>query len=314
MVMLRTVNLKKYFRVGKNKYLHAVDDVNLEIEAGNTLGVVGESGCGKSTLGRLVMGLLPATSGEVIYDGTDILHCTKAKLAQHRRKMQIIFQDPYSSLNPRMSVFELISEPLVMNKACANKKEQLVRVLELMEIVGLAERFINSYPHEMDGGRRQRIGVARAIALRPSFIVCDEPVSALDVSIQAQILNLLMDMQDEMKLTYMFITHDLSVVKHISDEIMVMYLGQCVERAPSKELFKNPLHPYTQALLSAIPQPVLGKLRHDKLLRGEVTDPIDPEPGCRFAKRCDAAKPGCTQRDIALKDMGSKHFVACILH
>jgi peptide/nickel transport system ATP-binding protein len=314
MAMLQTVNLKKYFRVGKNKFLHAVDGVNLEIEPGNTLGVVGESGCGKSTLGRLVMGLLPATSGEVFYDGMDILHCTKTELAQCRRKMQIIFQDPYSSLNPRMSVFELISEPLVMNKACANKKDQLARVLELMEIVGLAERFINSYPHEMDGGRRQRIGVARAIALRPSFIVCDEPVSALDVSIQAQILNLLMDMQDEMKLTYMFITHDLSVVKHISDEIMVMYLGQCVERAPSKELFKNPLHPYTQALLSAIPQPVLGKLRHDKLLRGEVTDPIDPEPGCRFARRCDVAKPECTQHDISLKDMGLKHFVACILH
>ncbi|GHS93742.1 hypothetical protein AGMMS50276_04920 [Synergistales bacterium] len=186
--------------------------------------------------------------------------------------------------------------------------------MELMEIVGLAERFINSYPHEMDGGRRQRIGVARALALRPQFIVCDEPVSALDVSIQAQILNLLMDMQDEMKLTYLFITHDLSVVKHISNEIMVMYLGQCVERAESKELFRNPLHPYTQALLSAIPQPVLGKLRSDTLLRGEVSDPIDPEPGCRFVKRCDFAKPECGQRDIALKELESNHFVSCVLH
>ncbi|MDR2180880.1 MAG: ATP-binding cassette domain-containing protein [Synergistaceae bacterium] len=313
MSMLRTVNLKKYFKIGKNRFLHAVDGVNVEIDAGSTLGVVGESGCGKSTMGRLVMGLLPATSGEIFYDGVDILRCTKAELAERRRKMQIIFQDPYSSLNPRMSVFELISEPLVMNRACANKKEQLARVIELMEIVGLAGRFINSYPHEMDGGRRQRIGVARAIALRPEFIVCDEPVSALDVSIQAQILNLLMDMQDEMKLTYMFITHDLSVVKHISDEIMVMYLGQCVERARSKELFKNPLHPYTQALLSAIPQPVLGKLRHDKLLRGEVTDPIDPEPGCRFAKRCNVMKPECIEHDIALQDVGSGHFVACVL-
>jgi peptide/nickel transport system ATP-binding protein len=313
MPLLRTVNLKKYFRVGKNRLLHAVDGVDVEVEAGSTLGVVGESGCGKSTMGRLVMGLLPATSGQIFYDGVDILRCTKTELAERRRKMQIIFQDPYSSLNPRMSVFELISEPLVMNRACASKKEQLARVMELMEIVGLAERFINSYPHEMDGGRRQRIGVARAIALRPEFIVCDEPVSALDVSIQAQILNLLMDMQDEMKLTYLFITHDLSVVKHISDEIMVMYLGQCVERARSKELFRNPLHPYTQALLSAIPQPVLGKLRHDKLLRGEVTDPIDPEPGCRFAKRCDFMKPECTKRDIALQNRGSGHFVACVL-
>ncbi|MDR1732823.1 MAG: ATP-binding cassette domain-containing protein [Synergistaceae bacterium] len=312
--ILQAVDLKKYFRVGKNKLLHAVDGVSLDIAAGGTLGVVGESGCGKSTLGRLLMGLLPATSGQIFYDGVDLLHCSRAELAERRRKMQIIFQDPYSSLDPRMSVFELISEPLVMNRACKNRKEQFLRVLELMEVVGLAERFINSYPHEMDGGRRQRIGVARALALKPQFIVCDEPVSALDVSIQAQILNLLMDMQDEMNLTYMFITHDLSVVKHISDEIMVMYLGQCVEKAPSKELFRNPLHPYTQALLSAIPQPVLGKLRRDTLLRGEVSDPIDPEPGCRFVKRCNAAKPECTGRDIELRERGAGHFVACVLH
>ena len=312
--MLKTVNLKKYFKVGRNRFLHAVDDINIEIASGSTLGVVGESGCGKSTLGRVVMGLLPATSGEIFYDGVDILRCSKAELAERRKKMQIIFQDPYSSLNPRMSVFELISEPLVMNRACKNKMEQFERVTELMDTVGLAERFINSYPHEMDGGRRQRIGVARALALRPQFVVCDEPVSALDVSIQAQILNLLMDMQEEMNLTYMFITHDLSVVKHISNEIMVMYLGQCVEKAESKELFKNPLHPYTQALLSAIPHPVLGKLRHDKLLRGEVTDPIDPEPGCRFAKRCDFVKPECAGQNIPLKEVGPKHFVACKLH
>jgi len=313
MSILRTVNLKKYFKVGRNRFLHAVDDINIEIAAGSTLGVVGESGCGKSTLGRVVMGLLDATSGHIFYNGVDILNCSNAELAECRRKMQIIFQDPYSSLNPRMSVFELISEPLVMNHACKSKQEQFERVVELMDTVGLADRFINSYPHEMDGGRRQRIGVARALALRPQFIVCDEPVSALDVSIQAQILNLLMDMQEEMKLTYMFITHDLSVVKHISNEIMVMYLGQCVERANSRELFKNPLHPYTQALLSAIPQPVLGKLQHDKLLRGEVTDPINPEPGCRFSKRCDFVKPECAKRDIDLKEVGPNHFVACVL-
>lgn len=314
MSMLKTVGLRKYFKVGKNRFLHAVDDVNIEIPSGSTLGVVGESGCGKSTLGRVVMGLLPATSGEIFYDGVDILRCGRAELAERRRKMQIIFQDPYSSLNPRMSVFELISEPLVMNRACKNKMEQFERVTELMDTVGLAERFINSYPHEMDGGRRQRIGVARALALRPQFVVCDEPVSALDVSIQAQILNLLMDMQEEMNLTYMFITHDLSVVKHISNEIMVMYLGQCVEKTETKELFKNPLHPYTQALLSAIPLPVLGKLRHDKLLRGEVTDPIDPEPGCRFAKRCDFVIPECVGQNIQLREVGPKHFVACKLY
>jgi peptide/nickel transport system ATP-binding protein len=228
--------------------------------------------------------------------------------------MQIIFQDPYSSLNPRMSVYELISEPLVMNRACRGKKELLARVMELMDTVGLAERFINSYPHEMDGGRRQRIGVARALALKPQFIVCDEPVSALDVSIQAQVLNLLMDMQEEMGLTYMFITHDLSVVKHISNDIMVMYLGQCVERAESKELFKNPMHPYTQALLSAIPQPVPGRFQRDKLLRGEVSDPINPEPGCRFAKRCAHSRPDCSAGQVTLEERGDKHFVACLIY
>jgi peptide/nickel transport system ATP-binding protein len=312
--ILRTVDLKKYFRAGHNRLLHAVDGVNIEIEEGATLGVVGESGCGKSTLGRLVLGLLPATSGEIYYDGVNILDCGKDEMASCRRRMQIIFQDPYSSLNPRMSVFELISEPLVMNRACGSRKEQLARVVELMETVGLAQRFINSYPHEMDGGRRQRIGVARALALKPQFIVCDEPVSALDVSIQAQILNLLMDMQEEMKLTYMFITHDLSVVKHISNEIVVMYLGQCVERAKSKELFKNPKHPYTQALLSAIPQPVPGRFQRDKLLRGEVSDPINPEPGCRFAKRCRQSRPECSAGPVTLKERGDGHFVACLIY
>jgi peptide/nickel transport system ATP-binding protein len=312
--ILRTVDLKKYFKVGHSSFLHAVDGVNIDIPEGRTLGVVGESGCGKSTLGRLVLGLLPATSGEIYYEGVNILSCGKEKMAACRRKMQIIFQDPYSSLNPRMSVFELISEPLVMNRACKNKREQLSRVMGLMETVGIAQRFINSYPHEMDGGRRQRVGVARALALKPQFIVCDEPVSALDVSVQAQVLNLLMDMQEEMKLTYMFITHDLSVVKHISNEIIVMYLGQCVERAESRELFQNPMHPYTQALLSSIPQPTPGRFQRDKLLRGEVSDPIDPEPGCRFAKRCNYSKPECARGDIALEERGKNHFVACKIY
>jgi oligopeptide/dipeptide ABC transporter ATP-binding protein len=311
--ILKTVNLKKYFKVGGNSFLHAVDGVDIELARGATLGVVGESGCGKSTLGRLVLGLLPLTSGEIYYDGVDIVNCGSAKMAEYRRKTQIIFQDPYSSLNPRMSVYELISEPLVSNKACRSRTERYARVTELMDIVGLAERFINSYPHEMDGGRRQRVGVARALALKPDFIVCDEPVSALDVSIQAQILNLLMDMQDEMKLTYMFITHDLSVVKHISNEIMVMYLGQCVEKASSRELFKNPMHPYTQALLSAIPAPVLGGFAPEKLLRGEISDPINPEPGCRFANRCAKRGPNCVGEDMPLKEIEPGHFVACTL-
>ncbi len=312
--LVKTVDLKKYFKVGNGKYLHAVDGINLEIPTGKTLGVVGESGCGKSTLGRVVMGLLPATSGEILFEGKDIVACSKQEFKDVRRNVQMIFQDPYSSLDPRMSVYELIAEPLVMNHACANRGEVLKRVQELMGTVGLAERFINAYPHELDGGRRQRIGVARALALNPKFIVCDEPVSALDVSIQAQILNLLMDMQRDLGLTYMFITHNLAVVKHISDVIMVMYLGQCVEIASSDELFANPMHPYTQALLDAILKPSLGANKDRKLLRGEVFSPIDPAPGCRFAKRCEHCRPECTQRNINMVDCGDGHKVACVLY
>ena len=237
--LVETVDLKKYFKVGNGRFLHAVDGVNLEIPEGKTLGVVGESGCGKSTLGRVVMGLLPATSGEIHFDGQDIVKCSKREFKEVRKKVQMIFQDPYSSLDPRMSIYELIAEPLIQNHVCANKAEILDRVQKLMDTVGLAQRYINSYPHELDGGRRQRIGIARALALNPKFIVCDEPVSALDVSIQAQILNLLMDMQQDLGLTYMFITHNLAVVKHISDVIMVMYLGQCVEIAEADELYSE---------------------------------------------------------------------------
>lgn len=311
--LVETVDLKKYFTVGANRQLHAVDGINLEIPEGQTLGVVGESGCGKSTLGRVVMGLLPATSGQINLDGQDIVSCSKRDFKKVRRKVQMIFQDPYSSLDPRMSIYELIAEPLVMNKVYSSNAEVLRRVQELMETVGLAERYINSYPHELDGGRRQRIGVARALALNPKFIVCDEPVSALDVSIQAQILNLLMDMQRDLGLTYLFITHNLAVVKHISDVIMVMYLGQCVEIAPSDELFANPKHPYTQALLDAILKPVLGSDKERKLIRGEVTSPIDPPAGCRFAKRCEHCRPECTGRDLKLVDLGDGHKVACVL-
>ncbi len=311
--LVETVDLKKYFSVSGKRQLHAVDGVNLQIPEGKTLGVVGESGCGKSTLGRVVMGLLPATSGEIHLDGQELVSCSKKEFKQIRRKVQMIFQDPYSSLDPRMSIYELIAEPLVMNKVYTHKQDVLNRVQELMETVGLAERFINSYPHELDGGRRQRIGVARALALNPKFIVCDEPVSALDVSIQAQILNLLMDMQRDLGLTYMFITHNLAVVKHISDVIMVMYLGQCVEIAPADELFAHPQHPYTQALLDAILKPVLGSGKERKLIQGEVTSPIDPPLGCRFAKRCEHCRPECTGQDIPLTDLGGGHKVACVL-
>ena len=312
--LIQTVHLKKYFKTSSGM-LHAVDDVNLTINEGKTLGVVGESGCGKSTLGRCILRLLEASEGEILYDGQNILNFDKHNMRNLRREMQIIFQDPYSSLNPRMTVSEIIAEPMRVNKTCKSKNELRERVTKLMDTVGLAPRLENAYPHELDGGRRQRIGVARALSVNPRFIVCDEPVSALDVSIQAQILNLLMDLQEEMGLTYMFITHDLSVVRHISNEIAVMYLGQCVERADSEELFQNPMHPYTKALLSAIQVPDLryrGKKR--EVIRGEVTSPIDPKPGCRFADRCPHACDACRQGTIPLRDQGKGHFVACTLY
>lgn len=310
--VIETRELKKYFKVGKDKYLHAVDNINLKIYEGTTLGVVGESGCGKSTLGRAVLRLHEPTSGELLYRGTDYTNCSNRELQKMRTKLQIIFQDPYSSLNPRMNVADLIAENIIVNKLFSNKKEAYDEVARIMDVVGLARRVAGSYPHELDGGRRQRIGVARALALRPDFIVCDEPVSALDVSIQAQILNLLMDIQEEMKLSYMFITHDLSVVKHISDEILVMYLGQNVEQAESDELFNNPLHPYTRALLDAIPVPDLSA--RDKELRtleGEVSNPINPEPGCRFAPRCKHATEICNTSNPEFVEVIPNHWVAC---
>lgn len=312
--LIETKNLKKYFKTPQGD-LHAVDDINLTIERGQTLGVVGESGCGKSTLGRTILRLLEPTEGEVLYNGEDILNYKFKEMRNMRKKMQIIFQDPYASLNPRMTVSEIIAEPIKVCKTITDKDEIENKVNDLMEVVGLANRLVNTYPHELDGGRRQRIGVARALALDPEFIVADEPVSALDVSIQAQILNLMMDLQDERGFSYMFITHDLSVVKHISDEIMVMYLGQCVEKTSSDELFKKPLHPYTQALLDAIPVPNLsGRGKERKIIKGEVTSPINPEPGCRFAPRCPHATEECTNGDIQLKEITNGHFVACTLY
>lgn len=312
-VLLETRNLKKYFKTGKGM-LHAVDDISMKIQKGTTLGVVGESGCGKSTLGRVVLGLIGATSGEILYKGKDTVKFGKREMKGLRREMQIIFQDPYASLNPRMSVSEIIAEPIRVNGILRSRREIDQRVRELMDTVGIASRLAYAYPHELDGGRRQRVGIARALSVNPEFIVCDEPVSSLDVSIQAQILNLLMDFQDEMGLTYLFITHDLSVVKHISDEIMVMYLGQCVERAPSKELFAHPKHPYTQALLKAVPIPSLknrGKPR--EILPGEVVSPIDPQPGCRFAPRCRHATERC-RSPLAFQEISPNHFAACKLY
>lgn len=308
--LLEVKHLKKYFKTATGQ-LHAVDDVTFSIPEGETLGVVGESGCGKSTLGRVVLGLLDSTDGEIFFEGENITNVTPEQFHALRRKMQIIFQDPYSSLNPRMSVGDIIGEPLQIFGLFPEKAEREKRVKDLMRVVGLDQRFINSYPHELDGGRRQRIGIARALSLDPKFIVCDEPVSALDVSIQAQILNLMQDLQEEHGLTYMFITHNLSVVKHISDNIMVMYLGQMVELCSAKELFANNLHPYTKALLSAIPRPSIRQKQQRILLKGELSSPIDPKPGCRFAVRCNFATPECFERDPELREYCPGHFVAC---
>lgn len=309
-VLVEVKNLKKYFQTPKGQ-LHAVDGINFAIEEGKTLGVVGESGCGKSTTGRVILRLLEATDGEIFFEGKDIRKYSKSEMIKLREEMQIIFQDPFASLNPRMTVSEIIAEPLIIHKKCKNKKELDERVKELMETVGLTERLVNTYPHELDGGRRQRIGIARALALNPKFIVCDEPVSALDVSIQAQVLNLMKDLQEKFGLTYMFITHDLSVVKHFSDDIAVMYLGELVEKAPSKELFKNPIHPYTKALLSAIPTININKKMERIKLEGEITSPINPGIGCRFAKRCVYAEKICSEKSPVLEKVNGNHFFAC---
>jgi peptide/nickel transport system ATP-binding protein len=311
--LIQVKGLKKYFKTPKG-LLHAVDDVDFTINKGETLGVVGESGCGKSTTGRVLLRLIEATGGEVLFNGENVLKYNKEQMRQLRKEMQIIFQDPFSSLNPRMTIAEIIGEPLIIHKAVNSKEELNKRVSQLMDIVGLSERLINTYPHELDGGRRQRIGIGRALALNPKFIVCDEPVSALDVSIQAQVLNLMQDLQKEMGLTYMFITHDLSVVKHISNDIAVMYLGKLVEKAPAKELFKNPTHPYTKALLSAIPVPSIKNKKERILLKGEITSPINPAPGCRFAKRCPYAKEKCFSIDPMLENLDNNHQVACHFH
>lgn len=309
-ILLEVKNLKKFFptRAGM---LHAVDGISFSLERGKILGIVGESGCGKSTLGRVLLNLLPATAGEMIFDGKKINNPDKQTLYDLRKDMQMIFQDPFSSLNPRMTVSQIIGEPLRIYRSYSEKAEYEKRVKEIMDLVGLADRLSNSYPHELDGGRRQRIGIGRALALNPKFIVCDEPVSALDVSIQAQILNLLQDLQESMGLTYIFITHDLSVVRHISDDIMVMYLGVMVEKCNAKQLFASQWHPYTKALLSAIPTPQIDKKAERILLKGEITSPIAPPTMCRFAQRCPYAKGPCFNQDPLLVELEQGHFVAC---
>ena len=301
-------NLFKYFPT-PGGMLHAVDDVSFTIEEGKTLGVVGESGCGKSTLGRTIVHLLESTKGQIFLEGKDITHVKGKELAAAREDMQIMFQDPYSSLDPRKTIEQTIIEPLKVSKKY-KKDEMYQKAQELMELVGIDHRLSMAYPHELDGGRRQRVGFARALALDPKFIVCDEPVSALDVSIQAQVLNLLRKLQKEKGLTYMFITHDMSVVRHISDDILVMYLGQMVEKSPSKELFKKPMHPYTRALLSAIPSVDIHNPNKREILQGELTSPIDPAPGCRFAARCKYATEACKQPQ-KLVEVEPNHFVSC---
>ena len=308
--LLEVKHLKKYFDTPRGK-LHAVDDVSFSIEKGKTLGVVGESSCGKSTTGRCILRLIEPTSGEVIFNGQDITKLHPRDMKALRKDMQIIFQDPYASLDPRKTISQIISEPIIINKILTNKQDVEDRVHELMDTVGLAQRLVNTYPHELDGGRRQRIGIARALAMNPKFIVCDEPVSALDVSIQAQILNLLQDLQEKMELTFMFITHDLSVVNHFSDDIAVMYLGQLVEKAPAEELFAHPLHPYTKALFSAIPIPDPDDQSERIIIKGEITSPINLPDACHFAPRCQYCKENCHHGNPALVEVRPNHFVAC---
>lgn len=307
--LLEVQNLKKYFTVPNGK-LHAVDDVTLSINRGETLGVVGESGCGKSTFARTIIHLLESTGGKIFFEGEDVTHLSSAGLRKLRHDMQIIFQDPNSSLNPRKNVEDTIMEPLKLANKKASRAELNEKIEYLMNMVGIDRRMRLSYPHELDGGRRQRVGIARALAMGPKFIACDEPVSALDVSIQAQILNLLQDLQDHQQLTYMFVTHDMSVVYHLSDNICVMYLGQVVELSPTKEIFSHPLHPYTKVLLSAVPSIDYTKEKTRIMAKGEIVSPINPKPGCRFASRCEYACAACHEPQ-KLTEYSPGHFAAC---
>lgn len=314
--LIEVKNLKKYFQVGKGRVLKAVDDISIDIYKGETLGLVGESGCGKSTAGRTIIQLYNATSGQVIYEGEDIQRKSATEIKNMKKKMQMIFQDPYSSLNPRMTVLEIISEGIDNHEVLHNKKEKEAKVYELLELVGLNKRHANRYPHEFSGGQRQRIGIARALAVEPEFIIADEPIAALDVSIQAQIVNLLQELQQKKGLTFLFIAHDLSMVKYISDRIAVMYLGTMVELSDSEDLYDEPLHPYTKALLSAIPipDPKIERIRERIILKGDVPNPMDPPSGCRFRTRCPSAMQICTESVPKWQEITSNHFVACHLY
>ena len=309
--LLEVQGLKKFFNVANGGVLHAVDDVSFTINEGETLGIVGESGCGKSTLGRAILRLHEPTAGKVIYNGMDITSFDKEEMRKMRQHMQIIFQDPYASLNPRFTIAQIIEEPLKLHKLYKSDAERKKRVQELMELVGLSPAMANLYPHEFDGGRRQRVVIARALSINPKFVVCDEPVSALDVSVQAQILNLMMELQHKLGLTYIFISHDLSVIKHISNDIGVMYLGQMIEKTTKKNIFNRPLHPYTVALLSAIPSTNVLEKKKKIILKGEISSPINPKPGCRFSPRCPFAEDICRQVNPELKEVEENHFVAC---
>ena len=309
-LLIEVKNLKKYFDLKNKSKLHAVDDLSFNIYKGEVLGLVGESGCGKSTTGRTLLRLIPATSGEIIYNGENTLDYNAHQVNNMRKKMQIIFQDPNSCLNPRKTVKQIIAEPLLVQKVLS-KEEINNKVYNLMLDTGIPHKLSGKYPHELDGGTRQRAGIARALALEPEFIVCDEPISALDVSIQAQILNLISDLKEQKDLTYLFITHDLSVVKHISNRIMVMYLGKLVEIAETDELFTNPKHPYTNALLSAIPIPKINKSKDRIILEGDVPSPIDPGSGCRFANRCWLAEDICFKETPELGEYSKDHYVSC---
>ena len=312
-VLVQAQDLCKYFKIGGGRMLHAVEDVNLEIHRGETLGLVGESGCGKSTLGRTLMGIYKPTKGKLIYDGKEVDLTKKKERFAFAKKAQIIFQDPYASLDPRMTVGSIIAEGMEIH-GMYDEKRRRERVAELLDIVGLNREHANRFPHEFSGGQRQRIGIARALAIEPEFIVCDEPISALDVSIQAQVMNLLHELQEKMGLTYLFIAHDLNIVKYISDRIAVMYLGSVVELATSDELYANTLHPYSKALLSAVPVPNIDAARNRIILEGDVTSPIDPKPGCRFASRCQSCMGDCCLSDTPeLKEVSKGHFVACHL-
>ncbi len=310
--LIRAKNIKKYFHVAGGE-LRAVDDISFDIYEGETLGLVGESGCGKSTAGRTIIKLYDPTGGELFFDGKDIFSMNAHQLHEQRKNFQMIFQDPYASLNPRMTVLDIVAEPLDIHRMCSNSKERYERVVELLSRVGLSEEHAMRFPHEFSGGQRQRVGIARALALHPKFIVCDEPISALDVSIQAQVVNLLQDLQKEMGLTYLFIAHDLSMVRYISDRVAVMYLGKFMELAGSSELYDHPMHPYTKALLSAIPipDPEVQKNRHRIMLEGDVPSPINVKPGCRFVERCQYATERCRKEDPEFREIREKHFVAC---